>query len=180
MLPILALILAFVAVPTATAALIEPTEAQITFEDDDVLLASAFAIDLGPRLDDALTHGIGLSFKLECVIERPRDYWVAEHIASYSLSYRLTYSSLTRQYRVAIGNLQQSFATLPDALRIIGRSSALAIAERGKLQPATRYSAAVRLTLDASQLPKPFQLDALTSNAWKVESTTRRWNFQTP
>lgn len=165
---------------TATAALIEPTEAQLTLDDDDALLAAAFTIDLGSRLEDALTRGITLSFKLECVIERPRDYWVAEHIASYAQSYRLSYSSLTRQYRVSIGSLHQNFAALPEALKVLGRASALPVAERSKLLPATRYEAAVRLTLDASQLPKPFQLDALTSNAWKVESKTRRWNFQTP
>ncbi|MBK6636553.1 MAG: DUF4390 domain-containing protein [Rhodocyclaceae bacterium] len=164
----------------AKAALIEPTEAQLTLDESDGLLAAAFAIDLGSRLEDALTRGITLSFKLECVIERPRDYWVDEHISSYAQSYRLSYSGLTRQYRITIGSLHQNFASLPDALRLLGRASALPVIERSKLLPATRYEAAVRLTLDASQLPKPFQLDALTSNAWKVESKTRRWSFQTP
>lgn len=162
------------------AALIEPLDARISLDEDEVLLAAAFDIDLGARLEDALTRGVTLGFRLECVIERPREYWFPEHIAAYAQNYRLGYSSLTRQYRLSIGSLHQSFATLPDALRALGRVGALPVAERTLLRPATRYDAAVRLTLDASQLPKPFQLDALTSNAWKVESHTRRWSFSTP
>lgn len=162
------------------AAEIEPVEAHITVEEGDVLLAAEFSINLGERLEDALTRGVALAFKLECVVERPRDYWLSEHIAAYAQTYRLSYSSLTRQYRLSIGSLHQNFATLADAVRAMGRISGLPITDADRLRPATRYAASLRLALDSSQLPKPFQLDALTSNAWKVEAKTRRWSFTTP
>ncbi len=167
--------------PLASAANdIEPLEAHISVDDEDVSLSAEFAINLGNRLEDALQRGIPLSFKLECVIERPREYWLSEHVTTYSQTYRLSYSSLTRQYRLAIGSLHQSFTALPDALRVLGRLNNLGIAERSVLRPATRYTAALRLSLDSSQLPKPFQLDALTSNAWKIDAKTKRWEFSSP
>lgn len=172
--------LTLLAAPQALANEIEPQDARLTLEEEDVVLYAEFTINLGSRLEDALQRGIPLSFKLECVIERPREYWVSEHIASYAQNYRLSYSGLTRQYRLAIGSLHQSFSSLNDALRVLGRANAITVAERTQLRPATRFDAAVRLSLDASQLPKPFQLDALTSNAWKVDAKTKRWSFSTP
>lgn len=167
----------------AQAAQIEPLGARITLDEGEVLLGAEFAVDLGSRLEEALQRGITLTFKLECVLERPRDYWLSEHILTYTQNYRLSYSSLTRQYRLSIGALHQNFATLPDALRIMSKIGSLPLAEpaqQARLLPATRYDASLRLSLDNSQLPKPFQLDALTSNAWKIESKTRRWSFTTP
>ena len=162
------------------ASSIEPTTALISFDEDGGSLAAEFSINLGPRLEDALLHGVSLSFKLEFILERPRKYWVSEHITSVARNYRLSYSALTRQYRLGYGGLQQSFATLDDALRSISRVSALPVVDRGTLRAATAYDAAVRLSLDRSQLPKPFQLEMLTSAEWQVDATTRSWRFTSP
>jgi uncharacterized protein DUF4390 len=40
-----------------------------------------------------------------------------------------------------------------------------------------RYEAAVRLRLDTTQLPKPFQITALTSRDWNLQSEWVRWSF---
>ena len=48
------------------------------------------------------------------------------------------------------------------------------------LRPDEKYHAAVRLSLDRSQLPKPFQIDAITDREWQVEAKTKRWTFQPP
>jgi hypothetical protein len=40
-----------------------------------------------------------------------------------------------------------------------------------------RYEAAVRLRLDTTQLPKPFQISALTSRDWSLQSDWVRWSF---
>jgi hypothetical protein len=173
-------VLALLTTAPSHAAQIEPLEARITLDDGEVLLNADFTIDLSSRLEDALSRGVTLSFKLECLIERPRDYWVSEHTATYTQNYRLTYSSLTRQYRLSIGNFHHNFATLTEAVRIMSRLSNLPIAETSLLRPATPYDISLRLSLDSSALPKPFQLDALTSNAWKLDAKTKRWRFNTP
>lgn len=176
----LALLLLLAAATLVRASSIEATAAVINFDEEGGSLAAEFSVNLGPRLEDALLHGVSLSFKLEFILERPRKYWVSEHIASVSRSYRLSYSALTRQYRLGYGGLQQNFATLDEALRSISRVSALPVVERGVLRPATAYDAAVRLSLDRSQLPKPFQLEILTSAEWQVDALTRSWRFTSP
>lgn len=175
----LALVMTCLANP-AHAGSIGATRAALQFDDDGATLSADFNIDLGSRLEDALLHGITLGFKLELMIERPREYWVAEHIATRVWRYRLSYSGLTRQYRVAFGGLQRDFASLADALAAIGRMSALPVVDAGVLQPATLHTVALRLSLDRSQLPKPFQLDALTNAEWQVDAATRQWSVTTP
>jgi hypothetical protein len=164
----------------AHAGSIEPTRAALTPGEDGYALSAEFALDLGSRLEDAVTRGVPLYFNLEFVLERNRKYWANEHVVTRNLTYRLAYSSLTRQYRLSAGSLHQNFGTLADALRVIGRIVALPVAERALLKPGETYQAAVRLALDRSQLPKPFQVDAITDAGWQVEAKTLRWQFVAP
>ncbi len=161
----------------AWAGQIEPKHAEITANDESYALSAEFAIDLGARLEDAVTRGVPLFFKVEVVLERPRKYWIAEHIASRELNYKLSYSSLTRKYRISSGVLNQFFDTLPEALRLLGQVGSLQVIDKGELKAGEIYQAAVRLSLDRSQLPKPFQLDAFTDKTWQVEAKTLRWTF---
>lgn len=172
--------LALGVIPPAWAGSIDPQTAELRAVDDGYTLAAEFAIDLGPRLEDAVTRGVPLYFTFEFVLERPRQYWVAEHIVTRVQTHKLSYSSLTRQYRLSAGALHQNFATLEEALRALGRVATQVIAEKGVLRPDEKYQAAVRLSLDRSQLPKPFQIDAITDREWQVEAKTKRWMFQPP
>jgi hypothetical protein len=146
----------------AHAGSIEPKTAALTPGDDGYTLSAEFAVDLGNRLEEAVARGVPLYFNLEFVLERNRKYWVNEHIVSRSLSYRLAYSSLTRQYRLTTGSLHQNFGSLAEALRVVGRIAALPVVDKDALKNGESYEAAVRLALDRSQLPKPFQVDAIT------------------
>lgn len=174
------LVLALLLCGWAHAAGITPMQAALSSDDEGAVLAAEFAIALNPQLEDALHHGIVLPFKLEFTLERPRQFWVAEHIATYTLNYRLSYSGLTRQYRVAHGSFQQSYPSLEAALGAISRVGGLPVVERSALLPGTQYEAAVRLSLDRTQLPKPFQLDALTGSEWRLDAGTRRWRWSSP
>jgi hypothetical protein len=127
-----------------------------------------------------VARGVPLYFNLEFVLERSRKYWVNEHITARSLSYRLAYSSLTRQYRLTTGNLHQNFGSLAEAMRVVGRIAALPVADKDAIKPGETYEAAVRLALDRSQLPKPFQVDAITDRDLHVEAKVLRWQFTAP
>jgi hypothetical protein len=45
----------------------------------------------------------------EFELMRPRWYWVDEKVLSVSTQYRVSYNAITRQYRVAVGLLGQTF-----------------------------------------------------------------------
>jgi hypothetical protein len=167
-------------VVAAQAGSIEPKRAALTLGDDGYTLSAEFSVDLGNRLEDAVARGVPLYFNLEFVLERSRKYWVNEHVTTRSLSYRLAYSGLTRQYRLSTGNLHQNFGSLAEAMRVVGRIAALPVVERDAIKPGESYEAAVRLALDRSQLPKPFQVDAITDRELQVDAKVLRWQFVAP
>ena len=177
---VLAAALLLLVAAAAQAGSIEPTRAALTPSEDGYALSAEFSLDLGNRLEDAVARGVPLYFNLEFVLERPRKYWVNEHIITRSLTYRLSYSSLTRQYRLTTGSLHQNFGSLQEALRVVGRIAALPVLEKDAIKVGETYEAAVRLALDRSQLPKPFQVDAITDRALQVEAKVLRWQFVAP
>jgi len=162
----------------ASAGTIEASSARLTASEDAFVLSAEFNIDLGSRLEEIITRGVPLYFLLELEITRNRWFWPGEHIAGHTLTYRLAYIPLTRQYRLSSGGgLHQDFATLSDALRVMGRTAALPVAERSALKPGENYQAALRLSLDRQQLPKPLQLDAIVNGDWTIEAKVLRWQF---
>jgi hypothetical protein len=95
-------------------------------------------------------------------------------VAQQSTQYRVSYLPLTRQYRVASGLLSQTFDSLAEVERLIGRVNSRTIAHVSELEKGARYDVIVRLRLDANQLPKPFQVNALASREWQLASESRR------
>jgi hypothetical protein len=159
---------------------IEPVRASLTPSDDGYTLSAEFAVDLGARLEEAVSRGVALTFNLEFTLSRKRWYWIDEHVAGHVLQYRLSYNALTRQYRLSVGSMHQSFASLDEALHVIGRLAALPVAAANLVHPGEIYTAALRLSLDKSQLPKPFQVDAIANPDWLVDAKVLRWQFNPP
>jgi len=156
---------------------IEPEQAQLVPDEQGQALTARFRIQLGARLEEAVGRGVPLNFRLEFTLARKRKYWVDEHIAGRVLHYRLTYHALTRQYRLSIDSLHQNFETLDEALVSLGRVARLHVVDKGQLLAGETYLAAVRLSMDHEQLPKPLQVDALADRDWRVEAKVYRWEF---
>ena len=142
-----------------------------------MLLTAAFDFTINPTLEEALQRGIPLYFVLEVEIVRPRWWWFDDKVATSAVQYRVSWQPLTRQYRVASGLLSQSFDTLAEVERLIGRVNSRGIAQAADLERGARYEAVVRLRLDVNQLPKPFQVNALASRDWQLASELRRIPF---
>lgn len=154
---------------------IDVRAASIGLREDAYALDADFDITLTPTLEDILAKGVPLNFLLEVEVIRPRWYWFNDKVAQAAQQYKLSYNSLTRQYRVSLGTLYQNFATLTEAVRFFSSVRNLPVAERAALQPGTAYQAAVRMRLDVSQLPKPFQITALGSREWNLSSEWHRF-----
>lgn len=162
----------------AWAGTIEPTTAKLTAGENAYVISAEFGIDLGGRLEEAVTHGVPLYFILELEITRNRWYWPSEHIAGRTLNYRLVYVPLTRQYRLSRGGaLHQNFTSLDEALRMMGHVAALPVADKNVLKIGETYQVALRLALDRQQLPKPFQVDAIANKDWQIEAKVLHWQF---
>jgi hypothetical protein len=50
--------------------------------------------------------------------------------------------------------------------------------DKNSIHPGATYIASVRMRFDTSELPKPFQLNTLTSHEWSMESDWKRFSFE--
>lgn len=149
---------------------IDVRAAAVALREDGYALDVDFDISLTPTVEDILAKGVALNFLLEFDLIRPRWYWLNDKVASVTQQYKLSYNSLTRQYRISLGTLFQNFPTAGEAVRFISRVRNLPVADRSALQSGVAYQGAVRMRLDVSQLPKPFQITALGSREWNLNS----------
>jgi hypothetical protein len=163
--------------PAAGAADIPVTSASLRVDDDELLLSAEFDVDLTPALEQALDKGVPLYFTIEFDLKRPRFMWFPDDVASWSITSRVSYSALTRQYRVSSGPLGQTFESLDDVERFIGHVASRPVASAADVTKGVQYEAAVRMKLDVNQLPKPFQVNALASRDWQLASDWHRFAF---
>jgi hypothetical protein len=140
------------------------------------VLSAAFDIPLPPVLEDAVNRGVPLYFVVEFELVRPRWYWWDEKTFEARQTYRLSYHALTRQYRVALSGFQQSYGSLAEALAAISRVR-WTVMEVTQVAAGSSYDAQVRMRLDVSQLPKPFQVTAITNRDWNLQAEWKRFKF---
>jgi len=164
--------------PTAPAGAsdrIEVRSAELRPADDGegIDLDATFDFDLPWVLEDAVSRGVPLYFVVDFELYRSRWYWFDDRRAAASLTYRLSYSPLTREYRLARGTLALPFDTLGGALATMRRVSSWTVVERGAPTAGQSYWAQVRMRLDTAQLPRPFQIGAITSRDWTLTSEWR-------
>ena len=152
---------------------IEVLKAALTASDDGYLLEAELDMRLTPALDDALHKGVPLYFVIEFELIRSRWYWTNEKVTTLYQQQRLSYNTLTRQYRVGVGALYQNFSSLKEALDYMSRIRRRQDIEAGALRKDTAYAAMLRMRLDTAQLPKPFQLH--TGRDWGMGSDWYRW-----
>jgi hypothetical protein len=176
----LCLVLAALAGAGARAEDAEVRDASLQAVDEGLVLNADFGFELGPRLSDVVANGVPLYFDVEFELSRPRWYWLDEKTASRRLQLRLSYHALSRQYRLSSGLLQQNFPTLGEALNVLKRVRNWLVVDRTVGLADADYEAAVRLRLDTSMLPKPFQLSALTSRELQLETGWKRFTVRAP
>jgi len=162
---------------TASAEGIKITSVELERVDSDWLLNAAFQIELSPGLEDAVQKGVVLYFQTEFELTRSRWYWFEEKLARTQRQTRLSYQPLTQQYRIASEGFTFSAKTISEALQAIGSIGGWRVIDNSHIDPAKSYIAGLRMTLDLSKLPKPFQVNALNNRDWNVSSDWLRFPF---
>ena len=165
---------------------INKVEARLT--DEGYLLSADFNINLPQPVEEALKRGVTLYFVSELTVQRTRWYWLDMEVESYEQTTKLSFNTLTQQYRISRGGLFQSFFELKEALRVLGHqtsppvpASLLDNKTGGYLarlaKKGSQIGAFASMRLDLSQLPKPLQVNALTNDQWSVESKRYHWDI---
>jgi hypothetical protein len=179
-----ALLVCCVAIATAAGAPraegIEVRDLALRAAEPGLVLDADFAFELTPKLSDMVSNGVPLYFSVEFELTRRRWYWFDEKTASRRLQIGLSYHALSRQYRISNGSQQQTFAALDEALQALMRVRNWVVVDRTITFASADYDAAVRMRLDPSLLPQPFQLGALTSRELQLESPWKRFTVRSP
>jgi hypothetical protein len=145
--------------------------------DSDWLLSATFQIELTPGLEEAVQKGVVLYFQTEFDLTRSRWYWFDEKPVLAQRSTRLSYQPMTQQYRIASEGFTFSARTMFEALQTVGSIGGWKVIDINQIDLSKSYTAALRMTLDLSKLPKPFQVNALNNRDWNVTSDWVRFPF---
>jgi hypothetical protein len=164
----------------APAQSIEINRAQLEYADGGWNLSADFDFDLPSNLEDAVNKGIPLYFLVEFELIRPRWYWFDDHAISATRVVRLSYHPLTRQYRVSTGGLQVPFSRLKDAVDFMQHVRGWRVFEQRAVKAGETVQAEVRMRLDVTQLPKPFQINAVNTRDWNLSSEWKRFSLLVP
>jgi hypothetical protein len=167
--------LAFLAAAPAHAEGITPVLAKVEAAEDGYRLDAQFDIRFSPNLEEAVNRGVALYFVVEFELSKPRWYWFDEKPVQLSQTYKITYTPLLRQYRLSAGSAYQNFTSFDEVVRALSRVRGWPVADAGSLHKQVEYQAAIRMRLDTTQLPKPFQLNAVASRDWNLASDWYRW-----
>ena len=157
---------------------ISATRAQAKLTDNGQLsISSRFKTELPDQLKQALTQGVPLTFTLSYQLSAPTlpayRFRLSQIVGgSNSVQYKLSYHPLTNRYRVTVGTFSTEYNSLDTALRGIGAIANWRVLDSGMLSDASPQDtkAEIRLLLSTSQLPKPFQINALNSRSWQLDS----------
>jgi hypothetical protein len=145
--------------------------------EGDWLLSASFQIELAPGLEDAVQKGVVLYFQTEFELTRGRWYWFDEKSVIAQRQTRLSYQPLTQQYRIASEGFTFSAPTIAEALQAVGSVGGWHVIDNAQLDQSRSYQAGLRMNLDLSKLPKPFQVNALNNRDWSVSSDWYRFPF---
>ncbi len=96
-------------------------------------------------------------------------------MARVQRTWRLAFQPLTSTWRVGFGGLNQTQATLEEALASLSRLSDWKITDLSQVDPDSRHYVEFSFRLDTSQLPGPMQFGLTTQADWTlgVERTLR-------
>lgn len=162
----------------------ELEELRVESVDGELVLYAQMDFSLAPSVQDALEKGIPLHFVADARITRERWYWADAVLAHATRYTRLAYQPLTRRWRVsnsgepitgtALGlGLTQHYDSLDEALGAVQRIAGWKIATDEQLAGGGRQMLQFRFRLDASQLPRTFQLGTAGQSDWHLSIERR-------
>jgi Domain of unknown function (DUF4390) len=175
MLALAVIVLALAPISAQAAENATLVSARLDSTEDGWQVNADFQLTLAPQLFEAVQKGVPLYFVAEFEITRGRWYWFDQRIVNERRERRVSFAPLTDQYRVLTSGISQTLTSVEDVTRLLTRIRSWTVAERGQLKAGERYEAALRFRLDSAQLPKPFQINVLTSREWTVTTDWHRW-----
>lgn len=151
---------------TAHAREAELSMLRLQLAGDELTLEFSVRLALSRAVEDALQRGVPVYFVAEAALWRRRWYWRDERIARVRRTWRLAFQPLTATWRVGLGGLTQSYATLPEALAALSSTGGWPVARLADIDPERRHYVSFSYRLDATRLPSPMQIGITGQSDW--------------
>lgn len=164
----------------ANAQGIQVNSVSVAAKEQDLVLSLDAEVTLNPTLEQALEKGIMLYFAVKFSLIDARWYWMDDEVVRGKYRVGLRYYALTRQYHLSHPSFSQSFNTLGEALHALGQLNDYPLTVKSDIRQDADYIASLRIWLDLTRLPKPFQVEALGSNQWNLDSKKLQWRMRLP
>lgn len=155
-------------------AVFKSVQASVT---DDKKLDVQIEIDLSlsDELKSALHKGLLLFFTLEMKVFEPHALWFDTVVLTQSRTWGIQHNLLLREWRVTENNITTKAFSLDEAIKHITQVKEWSIPLGKKMRLGGTYKGEIRLKLETSLLPRPFQITAFNnSSAWSFSSP---WNI---
>lgn len=134
-------------------------------------------LELSPALEQLVKKGVTLHFVTEFQLTKKRWYWLDNKVVDVQRVSKISYQALTNQYRVTLGTFSLTAASLKQALAAVRTIEDWVVIDSTAIEPKQPYQASVRIRLDTNQLAKPFQVNAINSKSWNLQSDWYRFEF---
>ena len=141
------------------------------------LLSAEINFELSSALEQLVKKGVTLHFVTEFQLTKGRWYWFDEKVVDIQRTSKISYQALTDQNRVTLASVTLTAANLKQAMGAVSSIDDWAVIEQSMVNPNQTYVAAIRMKLDTNQLAKPFQVNAINSKAWNLQSEWSRFEF---
>jgi hypothetical protein len=153
---------------------IKTIKSEVEFNGNRTEISARFAVVLSPEIEAALKNGLSLPFTYDFKLTKPLLYSWYRSVAdgftpNASITYRLSYQPLTRQYRLNTNGLSRNFNTAEEALLALSILRNWSVLEGSDIS-ADDFAGKIRFRLDHAQLPKSYQLTALGDEKWQLDS----------
>ena len=135
------------------------------------------SFELNSQLRDAAQRGVPLYFTADLVIKRSRWWWFDRTVVDTSLTWRIVYNALTRQWRAGTSALTLPVASLDDAMDLVRHIRRWQIGKANQFESDVKYSGQLRVRLDTSMLTRPLQVNALNSSSWSPATPWTTFSF---
>lgn len=149
---------------------VELATLKTTRAEGELQLEFAARVALPRAVEEALSRGVPVYFVAEATLYRNRWYWRDVRVARVARSWRIAFQPLTGTWRVALGGLNQTFASLGEALAAASSSGGWKLAELTQLDDGSHY-VEFEYRLDTSQLPGFVQFGLGGQGEWNVRAS---------
>lgn len=145
--------------------------------DGKLYIDADVVFEVSPELRNAAQKGVPIYFTADLEIVSKRWWWFDRVQVNDQQTWRVVYNALTRQWRVGTGELSLPEASFDDALSLVRNIRGWGVADVADLDTDQEYTGRIRVRLDTSRLPRPFQIDAFNSTAWTLATPWKDFSF---